>query len=282
MQGTIAQIVALVLEGNAALRGIESRGLDRAHSTMTFCEFVRFVDLQETPAGWAETPAADDPVAWIDLLRQQDVSALRMTYGPSGNAGADGSGVNDRMLVGFVGGGGRWLVEARRPGGCDYWESRWEVGDRQRTDRRIWQVTYGRIASDCAPGEIEPDDLPALIAQFRALLEQIKAFADRHALGGFASCFARGLEDLAADAPRHAFHKDLLNPALLPADALRLLSAAQSAWVFGGMGSWNDQGFDGEDQAVYERLSDALYQLINRAIVAAANSSAAATASSSR
>jgi hypothetical protein len=37
------------------------------------------------------------------------------------------------------------------------------------------------------------------------------------------------------------------------------------------MGSWNDQGFEGETNAQYERLSDDLYRLLNVAIVTAAN-----------
>jgi hypothetical protein len=37
--------------------------------------------------------------------------------------------------------------------------------------------------------------------------------------------------------------------------------------------SWNDMGFDGEDQKDYVRLSEALFQALNAAIVAAANAS---------
>ncbi len=44
--------------------------------------------------------------------------------------------------------------------------------------------------------------------------------------------------------------------------------------VFGGMGSWNDIGFEGDDQVLYDRLSEDLYRLLNVAIVAAANASA--------
>ncbi|MCC6412891.1 MAG: hypothetical protein IT270_14600 [Saprospiraceae bacterium] len=54
--------------------------------------------------------------------------------------------------------------------------------------------------------------------------------------------------------------------------ALQLLYAADSAWVFGGMGSWNDQSFeDKEVNGRYERLSALLYNAINGAIMAAVN-----------
>jgi hypothetical protein len=240
---------------------------------MKFCEFVRFVDLARTPTGWSERMVAEDPAAWFGYLKERGFNELRMSYGPSRRT--DATGVADRMLAGFIGGGGRWLVQANRPSGSDAWEARWTVGDRQRADQRIWQVTYGRIAKNRPSEAAEPIDLQALRNELRDALERIKAFASKQGLDNFAACFANGLEDLAAISPVHAFHKEFANPSLLPLEAIQLLSAAQSSWVFGGMGSWNDLGFDGEDQATYEALSEALYGTVNRAIVAATNASAA-------
>ena len=273
MQGTIAQVVALILEGNASLRGIPSVGMTQAHSAMTFCEFVRFVDLTKTPAGWSERPVASDPSAWFEYLKQRGFESLRLTYGPSNDPNVDGTRVTDRMLVGFVGGGGRWLIQANKSGTSDYWEANWKVGDQQREDRRIWQVTYGRVARNRPIGGSDQADLQVLRENFRNVLEEIKAFAMKKNLAGFANCFARGLEDLGGGSSANGFHKELLNASILPSSAIQLLSAAQSSWVFGGMGSWNDLGFDGQDQETYERLSEALYTMANQAIVAAANSS---------
>jgi hypothetical protein len=273
MQGTIAQIIALTLEGNAALRGIASGGLEQTHSTMSFCEFVRFVDLTKTPTGWSERLVADEPSTWFQYLKDRGFISLRLTYGPSNDPNVDGNGVTDRMLVGFVGGGGRWLIQASKPGTSDHWEARWTVGDQQRTDRRIWRVTYGRIARSHpieAAGQV---DLRVIRERFHDVLVEIRAFAVKQDLAGFANCFAKGLDDLDSESPANGFHKELLNASLLPVSAIQLLSAAQSSWVFGGMGSWNDLGFDGQDQETYERLSEELYIVINRAIVAATNSS---------
>lgn len=273
MQGTIAHAVALVLEGNAALRGVSSTGLDSGHSTMKFCEFVRFVDLASTPTGWSERTVAEDPAAWFGYLKERGFNELRLSHAPS--RGTNPNGAPDRMLAAFIGGGGRWQIQASRPRGYDSWESRWTVGDRERADRRIWQVTYGRVARNQPPSTDEPIDLQALRDELREVLVRIKAFASKQGLDNFAACFANGLDDLAAPSPIHAFHTEFANPSLLPVEAIQLLSAAQSAWVFGGMGSWNDLGFDGETQAIYEALSEALYSTVNRAIVAATNASAA-------
>jgi hypothetical protein len=51
------------------------------------------------------------------------------------------------------------------------------------------------------------------------------------------------------------------------------MAASSSAWVFGGMGSWNDIGFpDKQKEDEYDRLSAELYEVINECYVAVANS----------
>lgn len=280
MQGTISQIVALVIQGNAALRGTPSSGLSDQHSTMVFCEFVRFVDLAKTPTGWSERPVADSPNAWFQYLLERNVTALHMAYGPSEDPNVDGKTVTDRMLVGFVGGGGRWLIQADKPNSSDHWESRWSVGDQKRQDQRIWHVTYGRVAKNRPVSLRDEPDLTALRNELAAVLKDIREFASEQGLDGFAKCFERALEDLFSESDFNGFHKELANLELIPLGAIQLLSAAQSAWVFGGMGSWNDLGFEGEAQSRYERLSEALYSVINQAIVGATNSSASLLRSS--
>lgn len=275
MQGTVSQIVALVIEGNAALRGVPSRGLGDHHSTMAFCEYVRFVDLARTSGGWSERPIASSPREWFHYLLDREVTALRMAYGPSNDPNVDGKAVTDRMLVGFVGGGGRWTVQADRPNGSDHWEGRWTVGDQERQDRRIWQVTYGRIAKNRRSSPQQEPDLAAARDEFSRALKEIGEFASGQKLDGFAQCFERGLHDLSATSDFNGYHKEFVDSQLLSLNAIQLLSAAQSAWVFGGMGSWNDLGFSGKTQVRYEQLSETLYQIINQAIVLAANSSAA-------
>jgi hypothetical protein len=45
--------------------------------------------------------------------------------------------------------------------------------------------------------------------------------------------------------------------------------------VFGGMGSWNDMGFEGSDQREYDRVSELLFTALNETIQTAANASSA-------
>jgi hypothetical protein len=106
-------------------------------------------------------------------------------------------------------------------------------------------------------------------------LAAIGNFARMRKLEGFAKAFDAGLAQLNAQNPhKGVYHADLAPDRALPLAATQLLGAAQAAWVFGGMGSWNDLWFEGDDQSLYEQLSEELYQLLNAAIVIAANTRA--------
>jgi len=72
---------------------------------------------------------------------------------------------------------------------------------------------------------------------------------------------------------RHGYHQDLAPTGFLSEEAAVLLDACQTAWVFGGMGSWNDLWFEGEDQGIYERVSERLFEAVNAGIEQAATSS---------
>jgi hypothetical protein len=72
---------------------------------------------------------------------------------------------------------------------------------------------------------------------------------------------------------REQYHKDLAADGVTPQLATCLLDACQSAWVFGGMGSWNDMGFEGAEKTEYDRVSDHLFTTLNETIQSAANAS---------
>lgn len=272
MQGTIAQVVALTAYGNAFLQRVSDSNVTEfypSNSTFTFCEYVKFLDLQRNQENWEERPYASDPIAWFECLRNEGANTLRMIYGPSGE-----KKFPDRMMVGFVGGGGRWLIETIRSSSSDYWEGRWQVGERDRPDRKIWRVTYGRIARAQPSSRNEIDDLEDLKAELEQSLSEIADFAYSQNLASFAKAFEAGLSRLTSRPPYNdLYHKDIAPLDLLPLSAHQLLGAVQNAWVFGGMGSWNDVGVEKENQPRYQELSERLYRLLNRAIVAATNSS---------
>jgi len=174
-------------------------------------------------------------------------------------------------FVGLKATGGEWVEESYA---ADCWEGRWEVGDRDRSDRRIWRVTYGRIAADSPNygGTVAGED--GVKSQLIGILERISAFARVRHLDNFAAIFNQESALVASSEPlRSVYHTDIAPASRVSTTSAQLLAAAQTAWVFGGMGSWNDLGFDGPDQVLYDELSEELYRFLNSAILAAANSS---------
>lgn len=268
MTGSVAQITALIAYVNAFLSGKESFSFNLSNSTAQFCERIRYIDWVKKIFKYGERMIAQNPEDWVIFLKNLGVKTLRLHYVSSQNPD-----LKDRYSAGFVGGGGRWLIEAIYEDNSDYWEARWEVGNRDAQNKRIWIVTYGRISRNDIQRQFKPDSLVTVSQRLEQNLYEIKKFAERHDIKFFSECFEKGLKCLSSSNPlEFIYHKDLLPRSFQSIESLRILCSCQAAWVFGGMGSWNDMGIFGEEQEVYEKVSDDLYKTICEAIPAAINS----------
>jgi hypothetical protein len=105
-------------------------------------------------------------------------------------------------------------------------------------------------------------------------LKEIADFAFQQKLFDWSNTFKKARIVLSNDSPdKEYYHKDLIVEKNYSLTAHQILFAAGSAWVFGGMGSWNDIGFETkEDNKKYEDLSAKLFNAINQSILAATNS----------
>lgn len=115
------------------------------------------------------------------------------------------------------------------------------------------------------------------IRETYSLLEQsliaIADFADARQLSAWADVFKKARAILnSTDPAGEYYHHDLLVEKHYSLITRQLLFAAGAAWVFGGMGSWNDLGFDtAEDNKKYDEVSAGLYAAINQSVLAAVN-----------
>jgi hypothetical protein len=264
MDGPTQQALDLTVGGNARLQGREVGPFWPNSVAFMFCSEVRFVDGKKTVAA--------NPALWLESLAEAG-AALKLRIVPREDP------ARDMMLAGFANGGSRLLVEAILPtGSSTCWEPWWEVtGDPNDPgpDRSIWTVTYFRVPN---PPDSPERALPRIAADLGVALDALAEFVDRaspeEAMPGWADQF-RGARS-ALDAQPQWQEGDPPPAGLLAPDALRLLHACRAAWVFGGMGSWNDGAYWGGAAAEGERLSAALFALLNEAVAAAANSSCAA------
>jgi hypothetical protein len=269
MNGPIAQLVALTCHANSflGLADVPSKFFPD-NSTCTFCHRISFVEVKTSWLGKAsERTVAEQPDAWFRYLASAKASGVRIIRRVQNDPR-----IADRMSAGFVGGGGQWMLGVSHPAATDYWMARWEVWNQNAPEKRIWRVTYGLVARDQAPTPADPD-LSVVFAALESALTRIHAFSSKNNCGGFTECFARAIQSLKERSVAHGYYKDLYRPGSLSPSSEAMLDAAQSAWVFGGMGSWNDMGFDGEAGQEYEEASEQLFTAINDAICAAANES---------
>jgi len=272
MNGQIVQAVALVCHGNAVLRGMHPPTFWPTNSTAQFCDRIRFVRFaRKWLGGWRSRTVASAPDEWFVQMRQNEKRSLFLSHSPSSD-----SRLSDRLSSAFVGGGGNWLIEAAGPDTrAHLWAARWTVWNKKAPDRRIWRVEYGMVGEGKSS---QPQArLEEIQRELTEALHEIRNFALEVKADSFADCFSRALEALHSEgSKRSGYHKDLAPEGVLSTRAVSCLDACQSAWVFGGMGSWNDLGLEGETQGRYEQVSDRLFKALNATIVAAANDSAVA------
>jgi hypothetical protein len=269
MNGEVAQMIALTCHGNAAIQHSQIQQFFPAHSTCQFCESVTFIAGGRRVNGENRAiTLAETPDQWMGELSRRGIVGLRLRQHARNDPG-----ISDRYSSGFVGGGRLWRIEGiRGDGASEFWLAKWEVNNKNATDRRIWKVTYGLCEVGQTAG-FPRRALNEIADDLRTALEEIRVFSETHARSSFINCFTDALKALDEPDADVGYHKDLFPPGLLGTEATSILKATQGAWVFGGMGSWNDIGFEGEAQSEYERVSDKLFDLLQEAIEAAATSS---------
>ncbi|HEC15962.1 MAG TPA: hypothetical protein ENI99_05225 [Sedimenticola sp.] len=267
MQGTVAQLLSLAAHGNEYLAGNLEEKYFPNNSTFMFCKYVKFVDLQSSGTKWHERDFAPDPISWFKKLKETGVIQFRVRYISTNN-----EQISDRMSIAFVGGGGRWLIEAVKPGKSDFWEAHWEVGDQNDPDSNIWHVKYGRILRNTNHPESPLPPASEIKNQLKHVLKKIRDFAFKHDHSNFGEIFNNGIKAL-SDKPSNYKNEYKIFPENYAASEYhQLINACQRAWVFGGMGSWNDIGFNKDEvHKEYEALSDELFNIINLSLIVASN-----------
>jgi hypothetical protein len=267
MQGSLHQALALTASGNAFLQGWEIGPFWPENDAFVFCREVRFVE--EGPK--APSTIAADPALWLERLAARG-AGLNLRIVPRNDPR-----ISDMMSIALANHGPRLLIEAMVPGRAStYWEPYWEVidPDDRSPDRKPWLVTYS-----CAPNRSFAEwpaerPLGKIESDIAELLERLTDFAERaapeEAMPGWVENFRNARAALDRTAEWQGSNP--APPGFLSPEALRLLHVARAGWVFGGMGAWNDGAYWGSAKAEGDRLSEALFALLNEAVASVANS----------
>lgn len=264
MNGELAQVICLASHGSSWLAQdghSDPPALDRENSTFKFVGSLRFHLAGRAPG---QESHADTVTDWLRQLRDHGVGRLWLVIPEAKPVTGLGQPVGEHMLVGFVN-AGRWGLAATGGRQPEMWRASWGVGDRSAPEHRIWSVDYqGAYLDQVVP---QRPDLCTAREQLAKALEAAHEFAARQNLDTWPGWFERALAS-SRDIP---YHPDMLPP-VYSSEARHLAAMAAQAWVFGGMGSWNDLGF--EDRAVeaeYEEVSRNLYAAVLLALLASVN-----------
>ncbi|MFB2837320.1 hypothetical protein [Floridanema evergladense] len=160
----------------------------------------------------------------------------------------------------------------RRFIGTTYMDGRVEIWTRELVlipkDERYPHGHY-RFVFTAIPALALPDaptDTEQVVAKVLAAVDNAADLADSCQLLNFAACFRRARQALVDPSPPQPSR--WLCPSA-PEMALRLFTAADHAYVFGTIGSWNDVFIVGDLD--YERVTSALSEAIGLATTHAAN-----------
>lgn len=265
MQYAVLHLLALAAHGRVALRGREPVRLPPELDRPPGLSLLRFSHLYEQDGEWRRDPRADTASAWLEGLRATGHTRLKALHAPANQPLADW------RTAGLVGGGGHWMLAATSPAGTDGWEAEWRP-EREGDAAVAWRVEYLRVRRGLGPPPADPP-LRHAAPRLDLALERIGQFARELGEAHWAELFRSARDTLAGRGP--AGRRPPLHGAALSEDNARLMDAAQSAWVFGGMGSWCDVGFAPDRQAQGDALSAELHSAVVQALVCAANSAGA-------
>lgn len=267
MKGEVAQLVALCLGTNACTRGKKNGLKFTAHSTAQFCRSIEFSYLKKrffsrkmqrvimstnVNDWWSKTSKDGLKYCYLSVVNRQDY--LRQT-----------ELLDDWKTSAFVGGGSVWVLTTVFDGVRTVsWVPIWKHTGAEKP----WDVTYQGF-NEVFTDQSQPVSVAA--SQLEKALVDICDFARELKIPHWPDSFARALAQLAGE-PAETHHPDLVPDGLLPSAAENLALASQAAWVFGGMGSWND--IYETDHPRYSAVSRALFDAVNQGLVSATNSSA--------
>lgn len=268
VNGELAQLICLASQGTAWLAGGSGQQpptLDRDNSTFQYVGTVGF--RFGGPAG--ARPRVSDVAGWLVQLADRGASRIWLVLPEPRPVTGPGPAGDEFEVAGFANAGHQSLLVTgtAQP---EAWHATWAVGDRAAPAQQIWAVkNHGAQASDASPQRPDPGDA---LNELTAALRSARDFAAGKELPGWAQWFSHAL----AAGDDIDFHPDML-PAAYPLAARHLAAMPNRGWVFGAIGSWNDQYISQpEDQDRYRQVSRRLYAAARGAFLASVNGELAA------
>jgi hypothetical protein len=194
MNGTLAQLVWLTSYGNEYI--VNNNLPDDNYMENDVFKYDNTVCFYDFKKRWfSSTPNqyffAKNPVEWFNLLKKEKCKCLRLYYKPTGRVVVDGNDYGDeRMLAGFVGGGGEWYIETVFDNYSNYCISKQEVTQRDAPDNRIWSYSYARTVGRFSTNNLQYD-IAELRNKIESALINIAAYAKKENMQFWSDLFEK-------------------------------------------------------------------------------------------
>ncbi|MBK5113515.1 MAG: hypothetical protein KGD59_11300 [Candidatus Heimdallarchaeota archaeon] len=259
MKDEIAQIMSLVAYGNAYLKG-KPVSYDKNHPAGFHYHNIRFVERIPKDLLARKAIIAEDPNKWFRFLKDNKYNRLYLSFQPSSSLG-----LKDHISSAFVGGGCQWNIIAEKGDKCDVWQTKWQVefGD--------LKVYYFQLFKNIDLPKITKTTVEQAKLYLKEILKDMIDFTVKNELANWEKVFQSALNLLPVEESYKLLQNGFLPEGCFKIEAEQILTACDQAWVFGGMGSWNDV-VRVKDYDLYTRLSANLYDTLCKAMIAAINS----------
>jgi hypothetical protein len=261
---SLAQLISLVAYGNAFVHGlIAAPELTGSNWSFRYVRFLRFDRHSHRRIPWTNqlpTTIARNTSEWFERLRNDGVTKLGL------NIAAD----TDYKMAGFAGAVPATIL-TNRPDRREHWVGSWTVISPKPSDDLVWDVVYESVPLTAL--SLELPTVPDMVPSLRSALEDARDIAVGDHLDQFKRNFVEAIQFLDGQLPATSGPWDLLPDVGFSVQARKLLAASTRAWVFGGMGWWNDIVFDSSDQqARFDVVTRRLWQTVLQGLGSAANS----------
>jgi hypothetical protein len=265
MNGELAQIISLVAHGNSFLHSPDAAMVDfSTNSTLRYVSSIKFARYKSNK-DILGLEIANSVSNWFAFLRSIKVTRLwNIAFG------WQRQDIPEHIAVSFSGGVPA-AIQADLPDGFELWYPQWKTGGQSG---KPWFVEYRSLMFPDSHA-LPVQKLSAVKNQLKQAISQAEYFSRRPDmdLSNWATIFTNALGLLDSPDPKTASRSDMLPDSGFCLDARQILASAAQAYVFGGMGSWNDMGFEKpEVNKEYERITKELYEAVKFAIVMASNS----------
>lgn len=262
MNGELAQIISLVAHGNLLLHGGEvDLSENSTFQYVSSVKFARYKSNQDKQGVEVATSVSD----WLAFLRS--IKTTRLWNIAFAWQRKD---IPEHVAVSFSG-GVPTAIQADLPNGFELWYPQWKTGGQEQ---KPWLVEYRSLMFPNSHA-LPVQKMSAVKNQLRQAVSQAEKFAKRSDVNAdyWAAWFSKSLEALDSTNPEVPFHPDMLPSSGFSLEARQVLASGVQSYVFGGMGSWNDMGFEKpEVHKEYERITKELYEAVKFAIAMASNS----------